>query len=106
MDIQLKKGLLDTYVLHVLLDGPTYGYELYARVIQDFTISESTLYPIFRRLEKENYVSTYQEEHNGRLRKYYQITELGKVQLKNAISELQDLNKVINKIIIGGLKNE
>ncbi len=50
-------------------------------------ISESTLYPILRRLEASQLLTVYSVEHNGRLRKYYSITELGKKRIADFENE-------------------
>ena len=61
-------------------------------------ISESTLYPILKRLEAAKMLSVYSAEHNGRLRKYYKITECGKERIKDFITEWQDVMKVYHFI--------
>lgn len=77
MKTQLKKGLLDVCVLAALIEEDSYGYKLIQDIQEVVAISESTLYPILRRLEKNNFLLSYKKEYNGRLRKYYQITQLG-----------------------------
>ena len=77
MDAQLKKGLLDVCVLAVLRRGESYGYKIIADVAPYIEISESTLYPILKRLESSGAVTAHSREYNGRLRKYYAITEKG-----------------------------
>lgn len=106
MDIQLKKGLIEAYVLHILLEEPSYGYKLYTRILEDITISENTLYPIFKRLEKDNYLIAHQESHNGRLRKYYKITIEGKKRLEEFKDNFKDIKVIMNKIIDGGIKDD
>ena len=71
MDTQLKKGFLEFCVLASLIQKDSYGYQIIKDVSQCIDISESTLYPILKRLENHSYVETYTVEHNGRLRKYY-----------------------------------
>ena len=78
MDVQLRRGVLDACVLAVLLRGESYGYRLVRDVSEIIEISESTLYPILKRLEAGGFVTVRSVEHNGRLRKYYQITEAGR----------------------------
>lgn len=77
MDIQLKRGLLEVCVLAAIKSEDSYGY----RIIKDMKpyaeMSESTLYPILRRLEAGELLTVRSVEHNGRLRKYYSITEKG-----------------------------
>jgi Predicted transcriptional regulators len=77
MDIQLKKGLLEFCVLAVLKKSDSYGYQIIKDISTCIEISESTLYPILKRLENGSYLETYSVEHNSRLRKYYKITDKG-----------------------------
>ena len=77
MDIQLKRGLLDVCVLAAIKDQESYGYQIIKDMKPFVELSESTLYPILRRLETANLLTVYNVEHNGRLRKYYHITEQG-----------------------------
>ena len=68
MDSQLKKGIIEFCVLAFLQRGDSYGYEIVKNIAPLLPISESTLYPILKRLEANKKVSTYSKEHNGRLR--------------------------------------
>ena len=77
MDIQLKRGLLDICVLAAIKNEDSYGYQIIKDMKSYVEISESTLYPILRRLEAANLLTVYTLERNGRLRKYYHITEQG-----------------------------
>ena len=77
MDIQLKRGLLDICALAAIKDKDSYGYQMIKDMKPYVEISESTLYPILRRLETAKMLTVYSIEHNGRLRKYYHITEEG-----------------------------
>jgi len=74
MDVQLKRGLLDICVLASIKNGDSYGYKIIKDIKPYLTISESTLYPILRRLEGADMLTEYSVAHNGRLRKYYHIT--------------------------------
>ena len=67
----MKRGLLDVCVLAALRDGESYGYQIVKDIRPYVEISESTLYPILRKLESSSLVTTRSAEHNGRLRKYY-----------------------------------
>lgn len=95
MDIQVKKGLLEYCVLAELKKKESYGYQIIKDVSSCIEISESTLYPILRRLETENCVETYNVEHNNRIRKYYRITDLGLARLNRFIGEQDELLRVI-----------
>ena len=77
MDAQLKRGILDICVLTALLKEDSYGYKIIKDLHDVIDISESTLYPILRRLEKNGSLTVYTEEHNYRLRKMYRITSAG-----------------------------
>lgn len=94
VDTQIKKGLLDICVLAVLRDSPSYGYKVITNVSKYIETSESTLYPILKRLENNNFVSTYSEEHNGRLRKYYKIEDMGIMKLELFIKEWPDIENI------------
>ena len=83
MDTQLKRGLLEACVLSSLTRGDSYGYQLIKDISSCIDISESTLYPILKRLEAAQMLTVYAIEHNGRLRKYYRITNLGRKKLEN-----------------------
>lgn len=98
MDIQVKKGLLEYCVLAELKKKESYGYQIIKDVSACIEISESTLYPILRRLEAESYVETYNVEHNNRIRKYYRITDLGLTHLDHFINEKDELLGVIRFI--------
>lgn len=104
MDAQMKKGLLDVCVLHVLEKEDTYGYKLTQEITKLLDTSESSLYPVLRRLESQGMLETYTAEYSGRLRKYYRITAGGIARLKESIEELKDLKKVLD-FIIGSEKN-
>ena len=81
MDIQLKRGLLDVCVLAAIKTEDSYGYQIVKDMKPYVEISESTLYPILRRLEAAELLTVRSAEHKGRLRKYYRITEAGRRRL-------------------------
>ena len=102
MDVQIKRGLLDLCALASIRDEDSYGYMIIRKMKPYIDISESTLYPILRRLEESGLISVYSEEHNGRLRKYYHITEAGKERLQNFRYEWDEICRV-HEFITGGL---
>ena len=77
MDVQLKRGLLDVCVLSAIRDEDTYGYKIIKDIKPYIELSESTLYTILKRLENTKMLTVYSSEHDGRLRKYYHITDGG-----------------------------
>ena len=102
MDIQLKRGLLDVCVLAAIEGRDSYGYQIIKDLKPFVEISESTLYPILRRLESAELLTVYSTEHNGRLRKYYRITKSGaqriadfKEEWKEVVSIYQFITKEV-----------
>jgi PadR family transcriptional regulator, regulatory protein PadR len=94
MDIQRKKGVIEICVLAALKQGPSYGYRIISDVSSCIEISESTLYPILRRLETGGCVSTYSEEYNGRTRKYYKIEQPGLEKVQAFLNESEEMRKI------------
>lgn len=94
LDIQLKKGLLEACVLAALKKEESYGYKIISDISPYIEISESTLYPILKRLEAGGYLTTRTVGINGRLRKYYMITEAGKHRLVEYTEDLDELERV------------
>ena len=103
MDIQMKRALLDVCVLRALRDGESYGYQIIKDINPYVSISESTLYPILRRLEAAGLVSVRSAEHNGRLRKYYRITPLGLKKIEYFIEEWKEIHQIYKYITQGDL---
>ena len=103
MDAQLKKGLLEICVLTALREEESYGYKIISDLAPHIEISESTLYPILRRLESAGAVTVRNAEFNGRLRKYFRITKLGLEKIQDFINDMNEFEK-ISKFITGGRK--
>ena len=78
----VSTALLDAVVLACVAQGDTYGYELTHQIQSVFSISESTLYPVLRRLQKNEYLQTYDQPYQGRNRRYYHITDAGRTALE------------------------
>lgn len=91
MDPQMKRGLLETCILSALCRDDCYGYQLIKDLSGCIEISESTLYPILRRLEAAGNLAVYSVEHNGRLRKFYRITEPGRRQIDEFLSSWPEI---------------
>ena len=101
MEVQFKKGILDALILAVLREGDSYGYKIVQDVSRIMYVSESTLYPILRRLESAGFLRTYQMEYHGRMRKYYGVTPRGLGKLNSFVEEWKDLMKVYDFILYG-----
>ena len=99
MDIQMKRGLLDVCVLAAIKDEPSYGYQIIKDISEFVHISESTLYPILRRLEAASLLTVQSAEYNGRLRKYYHITKLGITRLEEFKEEWKELLKIYQFVV-------
>ena len=91
MDIQLKRGLLDVCVLAAIKNEDSYGYQIIKDMKPYVEISESTLYPILRRLEAAELLTVRSAEHNGRLRKYFHITHAGLARIEDFQKEWQEI---------------
>lgn len=105
MDVQLKRGLLDICVLKALLKEDSYGYKIVKDLSPHMKMSESTLYPILKRLEQSRYLTFYMMEHNGRLRKYYRITGAGKARIGSFLTEWEEVEAIVG-YIKGGTEHE
>ena len=102
LDPNLKRGLLEVCVLSTLAKEESYGYKIIRDLSDCVSISESTLYPILRRLESAGQLTARSIEHNGRLRKMYSITPSGCQQILDFIdswSELDALYRYIKESI-------
>jgi PadR family transcriptional regulator PadR len=87
---QITANLLDACVLSMLARGDTYGYELTQNLRDSLQVSESTLYPVLRRLQSSEFLKTYDKPHMGRNRRYYGITEKGRTQLGSFYDDWQE----------------
>ena len=91
MDIQLKRGLLDVCVLAAIKNEDSYGYKIIKDLKPCIELSESTLYTILKRLEGAKMLTVRTVEYDGRLRKYYRITEAGKRRIDEFKTEWAEL---------------
>ncbi len=94
VDVQLRRGLLEVCVLAAIERHDSYGYQIVREMEPYVEISESTLYPILRRLEAAQMLTVYSVEHNGRLRKYYRITDPGRARLAGFEEEWKELVRI------------
>lgn len=99
-------ALLDAIVLAVVANEGTYGYKITQDVRAVMDVSESTLYPVLRRLQKDGYLETYDMEFQGRNRRYYKITSDGMILLDKYRSEWIMYKKGIDSILLGEDKND
>ena len=91
MDIQLKRGLLDVCVLSAIKDGESYGYKIIKDMKPYIVLSESTLYTILKRLETADMLTVRIAEYDGRLRKYYHITNSGIARIEEFKNDWKEI---------------
>ncbi|MDT2596887.1 PadR family transcriptional regulator [Enterococcus dongliensis] len=98
MDSQLKKGLIEYCVLASLVQIDSYGYQIIKEIHPQLELTESTLYPILKRLETTKKVTTYSKIHNGRIRKYYHLTDSGFASIQKFLQDWSDVEAVYHYI--------
>ncbi|WP_206459948.1 PadR family transcriptional regulator [Anaerovorax sp. IOR16] len=106
MAFQVGSAFLDACVLAVLSNEDMYGYVLTQKMREATDISESTLYPVLRRLQKSGYLTTYDQPFQGRNRRYYAITEEGKLKVEAYRRDWTDYKNRVDQVMFGGLQDE
>lgn len=106
MDIQLKRGLLDVCVLAAIKNEDSYGYKIIKDMKPYIELSESTLYTILKRLETANMLTVKTAEHNGRLRKYYHITNSGLNKIRDFKQEWKEILAIYQFVTKGDETND
>lgn len=101
MDAQLKRGLMDVCVLAAIRDRASYGYQILKDMKPYLTLSESTLYTVLKRLETAGLLTVRSEEHEGRLRKYYDITDAGRARMEEFKAEWEEIMAIYRFITRG-----
>ncbi len=99
MDIQLKRGMLDVCVLASIKNEDSYGYKIIKDLKPFVELSESTLYTILKRLEGANMLTVRTVEHDGRLRKYYRITDSGLDRIKEFKEEWKEMLSIYQFVV-------
>jgi len=98
LDPQLKRGILETCVLSAVSREDSYGYKIIKDLSGFIELTESTLYPILRRLETAGNLTAYSVEHNGRLRKFYKITDMGHAAIEEFLKDWPEIETMVNFI--------
>ena len=99
MAMQATGELLDACVLSVLAREDTYGYSLTQTVRETLDVSESTLYPVMRRLQSSDCLTVYDAPHSGRNRRYYKITESGLERFHAFLDEWRLFKEKIDSLL-------
>lgn len=102
MTITPSAALMDAIVLSVVARNGTYGYKITQDIRAVMEISESTLYPVLRRLQKDGCLDVYDQEFAGRNRRYYRITQQGQAQLAEALGEWERYKGRLDAIFYSG----
>ncbi|MFE8701395.1 PadR family transcriptional regulator [Cytobacillus sp. FJAT-54145] len=104
MNVQFKKGVLELCVLILISKKDQYGYELAQNISNKITVAEGTLYPLLRRLTKEDYLTTYlAESTEGPPRKYYSLSDKGSLYMNELIKEWMQFSNAVNEFIEEGM---
>ena len=98
--------LIEFLILAILESEDSYGYEISQTIKLIANIKESTLYPILKKLEKNQYLETYSQEYQGRKRKYYSLTPNGREQLSTLKEEWKVYTATVNGIIEGSVRHD
>lgn len=106
MDNQLKRGLLDVCVLAAIKEEDSYGYKIIKDMKPYVELSESTLYTILKRLETADMLKVRSVEHEGRLRKYYHISEQGLKRIEEFKEDWKEMVSIHDFIAREGTGDE
>ena len=98
MEAQLKRGFIEACVLAAVAGRESYGYQIVKDAPAALELTESTLYPVLKRLEQAGCITARSAEHNGRLRKYYRITDAGRARIEEFLAAwpaVQDIYRYV-----------
>jgi len=100
---QFLRGLMELALLRLLKDGPEYGLEILERLRRDagLNVAEGTIYPLLHRLEKAGSISSEWrlDPAGGRPRRYYALTEAGRVEFEALAAEWRRISRALNAFL-------
>ena len=103
IDKSLISGSTSMLLLRLLEDKDMYGYEMIETLEQKsknvFALKAGTLYPLLHTMEAKNYLTSYEQEVSGQLRKYYSITKEGRKYLKTRKTEWQEYQTAVLEVL-------
>ena len=106
MTFTLNAPMLDFLVLSVIAEGDAYGYQISQIIKRAASTKDSTLYPVLKRLQESGLVVTYDEQYQGRNRRYYRITDAGRGRQRELFREWEKYKFIIDDIVKGGTTDE
>lgn len=98
--------LTEFLIMAILESNDSYGYEICQTIKLISNIKESALYPILKRLEQNDFLTTYSREYQGRMRKYYSLTQSGHEELVRLKDDWDTYTNTINGIIEGSVRHD
>lgn len=103
---EILRGNTETIILAILMKQDSYGYEIMKTIIDWaqglFSIKDATVYTAFKRMEKDNLITSYWGDQEGAARrKYYRITPKGKEVYRQKVDEWKEIQVVLNRLIGG-----
>lgn len=106
MQFPVPAALTEFLIISILESQDSYGYEICQTIKLVSNIKESALYPILKRLEQNDLLATYSQEYQGRMRKYYSLTQLGHEELVRLKDDWGTYVNTINGIIEGSIRHD
>lgn len=103
IDKSLISGSTSMLILRLLEDKDMYGYEMIETLEKKsnnvFTLKAGTLYPLLHSLEEKKYLTAYEDEAGGKIRKYYSLTKEGRKYLKAKKDEWQEYQSAVSNVL-------
>ena len=106
MVFPLTAPLMDFLVLSIILESDAYGYQISQIIKRAIPSKDSTLYPVLKRLQENRYVETYDQQYQGRNRRYYRITPNGRQRQQELVKEWETFKFIIDDIVKGGISDD
>lgn len=107
MKTQFKKGVLDLILLHLIHESPTTAYSLLMRLKSSLDISQNTIYPLLRRLEKIGYLTHERKASDvGAPKKIFTLTQAGTTHYRSLFDDWQSFQSEVNDILLGGKNHD
>ena len=106
MTFTANSPMMDFLVLSVIAEGDAYGYQISQIIKRAVPAKDSSLYPVLKRLQENRYVGTYDQQYQGRNRRYYRITPDGRQRQEELVREWETFKFIIDDIVKGGMSDD